>query len=372
MRRFQRDPLGFIENLSRRNPPGVFRLPWGGWCVSDTDLAWVVLRDPDFNEGMSTFFGPQLPSRSAQVNVGRAVRDTLRARMAEYREGLAAAVAELPTVSQWPAAGAHLVYQCMADLLLDPHTPSRSRRLLEQAVGGGVLIRAPRVWQRTQAELLRSKLLAAVTEHVRDRREDGIRTGEPRDVLDAVIGACPHEVTDRAVAELYLLLFRSIVAPVSSSLAWSVLLACLHRAPDSPWPWPAEWVVREALRHRPMVWMVGRSVPYPIEIGGIAFRPGEILSVSPYLLHHDEHRWTHADVFRPERWAEPRERGPYLPFGAGPFTCAGASVAHTLIAEAVTALTTDARLTVIGGDTRPVMADGAIPRPFTLHRTTKR
>jgi cytochrome P450 len=369
MRRFRRDPLGFIENLSRCNPAGVFRLPWGAWCVSDADLARVVLRDPGFNEGMPRFFGTLLPSRSAQVGLGRAVRDTLQARMPEYRDGLAAAVAELPAVSQWPAAGMELVYRCTADLLLHPDAPPRLRRLMEQSVHGGLMIRPPRVRQRAWAEMLRSKLLPAVTEQVRERREEG--AGEPRDVLDAVIGACPNEVTNRAVADLYVLLFRSTVGTVGYSVAWSVLLAGLHHVSGSPWPWPADWVVREAARHRPVVWMVGRPAPRPIEFGGIPFQPGTILSVCPYLLHHDEHRWTHPDVFRPERWAEPGGRGSYLPFSAGPFVCAGASVAHTLITEAVTGLASDAHLTVTGGDTRPIVTNAAIPRPFTLHRTTK-
>src|SRR5262249_32762454 len=112
------------------------------------------------------------------------------------------------------------------------------------------------------------------------------------------------------------------------------------------------------------------AVSRPTEFGGIPFQAGDILSVSPYLLHHDEHHWTDPDVFRPERWAEPGERGPYIPFGAGPFTCAGASVAHMLITEALTALTSHARLTVTGGEPRPIMAEGAIPRLFTLHHTT--
>jgi cytochrome P450 len=118
-----------------------------------------------------------------------------------------------------------------------------------------------------------------------------------------------------------------------------------------------------------MVWMVGRTVDRPTEFGGRTFRPGDVLSVSPFLVHHDQHHWADAEVFRPERWAESGERGPYVPFGAGPYTCTGASVALTLMTETLTALTRDARLTVAGADTRPVMVEGAVPRPFTVVRT---
>ncbi|MEV6906930.1 cytochrome P450 [Amycolatopsis sp. NPDC051071] len=101
-------------------------------------------------------------------------------------------------------------------------------------------------------------------------------------------------------------MFRSIVAPVGSSLAWSVLLACLHHTADSPWSWPPGQIVRAALRHRPMV---GRALSRPTELGGTAFSLGDVLSVSPYLVHHDEHHWSDPEMLRPERWAEPGERG---------------------------------------------------------------
>ncbi|MCF3103234.1 hypothetical protein IPZ58_16845 [Streptomyces roseoverticillatus] len=54
MLRFRRDPLGFVEDYSHRIPSDVFRLPWGAWCVGDSELALVVLRDPAFNAGMAT------------------------------------------------------------------------------------------------------------------------------------------------------------------------------------------------------------------------------------------------------------------------------------------------------------------------------
>ncbi|WP_405879942.1 cytochrome P450 [Streptomyces sp. NBC_01136] len=368
-RQLECDPFEYIKELRHRSSSGVFRLPWGGWCVSDADLARVLLRDPEFNAGMSGFFGDLLPTRSAQVDVGHAVRDLLRAHVSEYRGALVTEVARLPKASPWPTTATDLVYRGLAELLLTPDTPSQVRRLMDKAVHGGVVFRAPHAWQRARAEVLRAKLIATITEQVGYRR--GNRSGDSRDVLDAVLGACPNELTDRKVAEVFLVMYRSIVAPVSASLAWSVLLANSHHESDSPPPWPADWIVRESLRHCPMVWMVGRRVHHPTEFGGIRFQTGDILSVSPYLLHHGQQGWPDHDVFRPERWAEPGQRGPYIPFGAGPFTCAGAAVAHLLMTEALTALTSDTRLTIVGGDLRPVMVEGAVPRPFTVHRIAR-
>ncbi|WP_262371313.1 cytochrome P450 [Streptomyces sp. WAC01526] len=368
MRRFRRDPLTFLEDFARRNPEGVFRLPWGAWCVSDAELALTVLRDPIFNGGLSTFFGDLLPTRESQIALGRSVRNAMKARASEYRDNMFRAAPELPEVSQWPATGPRLVYQCTKDLLLHPDSPPRLRRLMAEALNGGLMLRSPRIRQRARAEMLRPRLSAAVTEHVAARRRESTRNATPCDLLDAVISACPDDVSDPTVARLYMLLFRSIVGSIGYAVAWSLLLACLHSTPGSHWPWPADWIVREAARHRPLVWMVGRTVPHPTDFGGIAFESGSVLSVSPYLLQHDPRRWDRPKQFLPERWGEPDRCGPYLPFSAGPFTCAGAAVAHTMITAAVAAIAGNALLTVTGGDTRPVVTDAAASRRFTLYR----
>lgn len=366
-RRLRRDPLEYIEDLHRRGTTDVLPLPWGGWCVGDAELAQDLLRSPEFNGDRSAFFGDLLPTRAAQIDVGHAVRDFLRAQVPRFRAALAEVVADLPAVDAWPVAGTTLIYRCLADLLLHP-AGIGARRLLDQAVHGGVVFREPRVWRRVRSEVLRAKLINAVRAQVALRREE--RAAEPRDLLDVVLGACPAEMVARTVAEVHLTMVRAIVAPIGTTLAWSVLLACLHHPAGSPWPWPADQVVREALRHRPMPWMLGRTVSEPTRFGGGSFQPGDILSVSPYLLHHDTRRWTDPHAFRPERWACPEGRGPSIAFGAGPFTCPGASLAQLLVADALSALTAGARLTVTGGDARPVLTDNTVPRPFTVHRVT--
>ncbi|GAA2649643.1 cytochrome P450 [Streptomyces aculeolatus] len=366
--RLLRDPLVCIEQLSHGSTAGVMRLPWGGWCVRDTELAQALLQDPDFHTGGSLFFGELLPARGAQAGLGRAVRSLLRTAVPHYRAALPGAVAALPPASRWPDAGTRLVHRCLADVLLHPGTPGGSRELMRQAAHGGVAVRSRYVWRRARAELVRARLLAAVTEEAHRRRRQP--AGEPRDMLDAVLTACPEaDVSDRVVAELHLMMFRAIMAPVSGSLAWSVLLACLHHTGAAPWPWAIDHVVREALRHRPVPWMLGRTLPHAMDIGGTVIPSGEVLSVCPYLLHHDARHWASPGAFRPERWASDSGHGPYIPFGTGPFSCAGAAVAQTLLTETLSALTGHARLAVTGGDTRAAMSEGNVPRPFVLHRT---
>ncbi|MGI5346649.1 cytochrome P450 [Streptomyces sp. CA-250714] len=364
----RRDPLAYIEELSRGSTAKVMRLPWGGWCVRDTELAQKLLRDPEYHRGGSVFFGELLPARGAQAELGRAVRSLLRAGVPRYRAALPEAVAALPTASRWPDTGTRLVYRCLADVLLHPGTPGGGRELMRQAAHEGVAVRSPHVWQRARAELVRARLVTAVTEEAHRRRRQP--ADEPQDMLDAVLTVCPEaEMPDRTVADLHLMMFRAIMAPVSASLAWSVLLACLHHTRATPWPWPVEHVVREALRHRPAPWMLGRTLPRAVDLGGTVLPAGELLSVCPYLLHHDERHWDSPDAFQPERWADSSGHGPYIPFGTGPFGCAGAAVAHTLLTESLTALTDHACLAVTDGDTRAVMSEGNVPRPFILHRT---
>ncbi|MBB5803123.1 cytochrome P450 [Saccharothrix ecbatanensis] len=365
-RRLRRDPLEYVEDLRRHSATEVILLPGGGWFLGDAEQARALLRDQEFNAGRSGFFGDLLPTRSAQVEVGHAVRDVLRAHLPDYRAALASAVAGLPSADRWPAAGNRLVYRCLADLLLHPGTPAGTRRCADRAADAGVVFRAPRVWQRARAEVARARVIAALTEEVRCRGRR--RVGEPRDVLDALLGACPDDLADRTVARVHLMMSRAVAAPVAASLAWSVLLACLHHTAGSDWPWPADRIVREASRYRPIPWMLRRTVLYPTTLGGTSLRAGDLVSVSPHLLHHDRHRWTDPDAFRPERWEQSDGQGPYIAFGAGPFACPGASVAQTLVTEALTALAEGTRLTVTGGDTRPVMSEGIVPRPFTLHR----
>ncbi|MER0429467.1 cytochrome P450 [Streptomyces microflavus] len=370
MRRFHRDPLGFLQEAAGRSATDVFRLPWGAWCVRDTDLALKVLRDPLFNS-RGTFFGGMLPTRMDQVTLGRAVRHTVRTHLPAYRHAMARAVAGLPAASRWPASGLTLVHQAAADILLHPASPP-VLRLLQARYAHYGLMRSPLRRHRLRAELLRPKLHAATTAEIKVRRAADVLQGGARDVLDAVIASCPQSVTDETAARVYALLVKSIVGTVGYAVAWSLLLACVNHPAGTAWPWPVDWITREAARHRPVVWMVGRPAPHAMEYGGCAVERGTVLSVSPYLLHHDPRRWAIPDQFLPERWSESTDHGPYLPFSAGPFTCGGAGVAQTMINEAVAALPASSRLRVTGATLRPVVTDSTAPRAFELQRIPTR
>jgi cytochrome P450 len=68
-------------------------------------------------------------------------------------------------------------------------------------------------------------------------------------------------------------------------------------------------------------------------------RPGDLVSIWPWIIHRHKRLWDQPDAFDPDRFApgrgQERHRFQYLPFGAGPRTCVGARFA---MAEALTIL----------------------------------
>lgn len=76
----------------------------------------------------------------------------------------------------------------------------------------------------------------------------------------------------------------------------------------------------------------------------ITIPEGTIVSISPYLTHHDPATWDNADTYLPERWlADPdlakkmNEGGQlrYIPFGAGSHRCPGEKMAILIAKIAV-------------------------------------
>ena len=71
-------------------------------------------------------------------------------------------------------------------------------------------------------------------------------------------------------------------------------------------------------------------------VGGFVIPKGSNLLMSPYYLGRDPQQWgADADLYRPERHlptdplAATRSKFAWMPFGAGPRMCLGASLAMT-------------------------------------------
>jgi cytochrome P450 len=85
-------------------------------------------------------------------------------------------------------------------------------------------------------------------------------------------------------------------------------------------------VFDETLRLYPSAWAWTKRSLGEDRLGEVQIKKGEILFVSPYLVHRDPSLWTDPDRFNPDRWTSElrdQNKGAYFPFGLGPRTCVG-------------------------------------------------
>ncbi|MEV5574959.1 cytochrome P450 [Spirillospora sp. NPDC052269] len=196
--------------------------------------------------------------------------------------------------------------------------------------------------------------LAARIRRVIDRRAEAAPPGTSGgDVLDELMRACADNGVDPRVYLPFRLVTAMVAAREMVGPAAGWVLVALAANPqwaerlaaeaEAVLPGPddvdgevlsrltlANAFVRETLRLYPPNWLLSRIVAEPVQIGGYDLLPGERVMVSPYLLHRDPRYFVDADVFDPGRWlqfANGPGNGAYLPYGAGPRTCPGASLA---------------------------------------------
>jgi cytochrome P450 len=96
-------------------------------------------------------------------------------------------------------------------------------------------------------------------------------------------------------------------------------------------------VLEESLRLYPPVPRMDREAVAADMLGKQEIKPGDFISIWPWIIQRHKRLWKDPDVFDPSRFAadgpNSRHRFQYLPFGAGPRTCVGARFA---MAEALT------------------------------------
>jgi cytochrome P450 len=98
-------------------------------------------------------------------------------------------------------------------------------------------------------------------------------------------------------------------------------------------------ILEESLRLYPPVPRFDREAVAADQLGDNEIRPGDLVSIWPWIIHRHKRLWDDPDVFDPQRFVperkEQRHRFQYIPFGGGPRTCVGARLA---MAEALTIL----------------------------------
>ncbi|MDO9306324.1 MAG: cytochrome P450 [Pseudomonadota bacterium] len=168
---------------------------------------------------------------------------------------------------------------------------------------------------------------------------DGLTRGEVEDNIITFIGA-GHETTARALGWTIYCLAES---PWEREKIEAEIDAVLAREPD-----PVKWLdamplaraaFEEAMRLYPPAPSINRQPIEEDRYGDLVLREGATVLVMPWTVHRHRKLWDRPDAFMPSRFhpgnRERIDRFQYLPFGAGPRICIGASFA---MQEAVIAL----------------------------------
>ena len=213
----------------------------------------------------------------------------------------------------------------LADVLLALPLPEsrrirRARADLDRVVYG--IIEARRAERRARPDLL-GLLLEAQDEDTGAHLTDA----EVRDEVMTLFLA-GHETTANALAWTHVLLARH---PDAAARLHAEVDAVLGDRPagfddlrDLAF---TRQVFSEALRLYPPAWAISRLAVRDTILGGHRIPEGSILTISPYVLHHDARLWANPETFDPDRFAPEadikRHKFAFLPFSAGPRGCIG-------------------------------------------------
>jgi cytochrome P450 len=224
-----------------------------------------------------------------------------------------------------------------------------------------------------------------------DARRALIARGEepPRDLLTLLLEAADPEsgqgLSDVEVRANIVTFIGAGHETTANALTWSLYL--LSQAPDvrarvereveevldgraiAPDDLPrlvfTRAVIDEAIRLYPPVPFMSRAAIQDDWFGNMKIPKGSLVAIAPWVLHRHRQLWEEPEAFDPDRFMPERrgsiDRFAYLPFGAGPRVCIGASFA---LQEAVIVLASIVRAA------RLDLVEGHEVRP--LHRVTLR
>jgi len=170
--------------------------------------------------------------------------------------------------------------------------------------------------------------------HVDDLLRDQVRRRrDSPDAGDGVIDALLPELDDAELVDALMTVLVAGHETTATSLAWCFEL--LLRRPDLVERVRAELeqgetrlldaVIRETLRVRPVFRYTSRRLRQPLALGAHTAPAGVAAAASIYLVQRRPDRHARPGDFRPERFLEGGDAGPWIPFGGGIRRCLGAS-----------------------------------------------
>jgi len=201
--------------------------------------------------------------------------------------------------------------------------------------------------------LFRRRWLKEVRGIVAERRLQERQADEPSDLLDLLLEANDPDtgsgMTDEEIRDQVSTFIGAGFETTARVLFWTAYLLSLDKVeqtrlreevaafpPDKvkvlanlqKWP-RLRAVLLESMRLYPPAPLYTRTAIAEDEVCGRKVEPGTLVMISPWLLHRHKLLWERPEAFIPDRFEGKAQdyltNGSYIPFGAGPRICIGAT-----------------------------------------------
>jgi cytochrome P450 len=190
---------------------------------------------------------------------------------------------------------------------------------------------------------------------IRHRRQDP-RLDERDDILSLLIQARYEDggaLNDQDLRDELITLLLAGHETTATALAWAFDLLLHHPAVLDRLTAELgageeaflDAVIKETLRIRPVIPMVGRRLMRPMSLGGYDLPSGVIAVANIFLTHRRPDLYPDPLAFKPERFIESQaDTYTWIPFGGGTRRCLGAAFATTEMRVVLRTVLTEARL----------------------------
>jgi cytochrome P450 len=386
---YARSPIGLLLRVHRElGDTAFFRM--GVFPVlsvaKPADIEAVLIDHADaFEKGLAYRFlkailgnGLVTASNAVQKRQRKLVAPALAHRRVV---GYAEAMVQLAESAQarWPEAGVIDVHQEMmqltqlvvaktlfhADVLPESAELSRAMTVANEWAGHGIaqLIAIPKAVP-TPRNLKLWKAIRRLDSTVYRLIAEHRASGDRGDILSMLLLATEEGggegMSDRQVRDEALTIFVAGHETTANALTWTFYLLSRHpevaqkvraevarvlggRSPGYQdlvrMPYTLQ-VLKESMRLYPPVYAVSRRAVKDVPVDDFVIKKGTILFINIYAMHRNAEIYPDPERFDPDRFTPENEkhrpRNAYLPFGAGPRNCIGASFAmmegHLLLA----------------------------------------
>lgn len=271
----------------------------------------------------------------------------------------------LDIAHEMSALASKIIYRTLFGTDVD-HLTNNVRAAVDtlQRYSGEMLRRTPKI-SEADIEHAILQLDQAVVELIEQRQ----RMGDTSDLLSRLMNIelgraemAPSQIRDEVVT-----LIVAGQETSANALTWLFYLLAQNPAEEdrlraelnsnpgdmsdvSPHSSYAGWVIFEGLRMYPPAWLIGRTPIAPYVIQGYTIQPGDLLVISPYVLHRTPEFFPNPGQFWPQQFQNMPSKYAFLPFGAGSHVCIGQAFAVQEIMIALKSILRTWRFELVNND----------------------